>query len=140
LICTFFGHRDTPFSVAPVLNTVLRELIIQSHVDVFYVGTQGQFDSLVIHELSALRAEFPHIRCSIILTALPKLHDAPPTGFDTLYPEGLETVPPRFAIDRRNRWMVTQSDVVVVYVIAPGGAAKFKSLAEQKGKRVINLA
>ena len=59
----------------------------------------------------------------------------------TVYPEGLEAVPPRYAIDKRNRWMLQQSDVVVTYVTVPfGGAAKFKLLAEKTGRAVINIA
>lgn len=49
--------------------------------------------------------------------------------------------PPRFAIDRRNCWMLDRADIVVVYVKSPvGGAAKFKAMAESKKKMVINLA
>ncbi len=141
MVCAFFGHRHTPVSVTPALRAVLWKLIACSHVDTFYVGTQGQFDALVIHELCTLQTEFPHIRCSIVLPVLPDPDSSPlPPGFDSIYPEGLESVPRRFAIDHRNRWMVSQSDVVIAYVSGPGGAAKFKALAERKGKTVINLA
>ena len=48
--------------------------------------------------------------------------------------------PPRFAIERRNRWMLRQAEVVVTYVrYTWGGAHKFKSAAEKQGKRVIEL-
>lgn len=59
----------------------------------------------------------------------------------TIYPEGLENTPPKYAIVTRNRWMINMSDYVVVYVKHSfGGAAQFKELAEKKGKIVINLA
>lgn len=58
-----------------------------------------------------------------------------------VYPEGLEFVPPKFAIIKRNNWMIKKSDFVVVYVKdLCGGAAKFKEVAEIKGKKVINIA
>ena len=58
----------------------------------------------------------------------------------TILPEGIETVPPRFAISYRNKWMIEQSDYVITYVIHSwGGAAQFKELAEKKGKTVIEL-
>ena len=61
--------------------------------------------------------------------------------FETIYPEGLENVPPQFAIDKRNRWMIEQSDFVVVYVKhAIGGAVKFKNIADYKGKLFTNIA
>ena len=53
---------------------------------------------------------------------------------------GFENVPPRFAIDHRNRWMINQSEFVVTYVRSPGGAAKFKALAERKGKTVLEIS
>lgn len=58
-----------------------------------------------------------------------------------LLPDGFEVVPPRFAIDHRNRWMINQSDFVVTYVRSPiGGAEKFKALAERKGKPMVEVA
>jgi hypothetical protein len=60
---------------------------------------------------------------------------------DTVFPEGLEKIPPRFAISKRNRWMIEHSDYVVTYVRHSfGGAAQFKALAEKKGKKAIELA
>ena len=77
-----------------------------------------------------------------MLAYLPKKKDFDLTDFsDTVYPDGLENVPPRFAIDKRNRLMLDWADVVITYVCTSiGGAAKFKELAENKGKRVINLS
>ena len=58
----------------------------------------------------------------------------------TLLPEGIETVPPRFAIEYRNKWMIDHSDIVVTYVTRSfGGAATFRDLAKKKGKIVIDL-
>ena len=58
---------------------------------------------------------------------------------DTVFLDGPETVPRRFAIDKRNRLMLEWADTVITYVCHPGGAAKFKALAEKKQKQVINL-
>ena len=58
-----------------------------------------------------------------------------------MYPEGLESVPRRFAISWRNKWMVGESDTVICYIAHSwGGAAQFVELAERKKKTVINLA
>ncbi len=46
----------------------------------------------------------------------------------------------KYALDRRNGWMVNQSDYVVTYVKNTRGVAhKFKEKAEKKKKTVINL-
>ena len=59
---------------------------------------------------------------------------------DSTYPP-LEEVPRRYAISRRNEWMVDQADVVVAYVDHGwGGAAKTLEYAKRKNKRIINIA
>ena len=59
---------------------------------------------------------------------------------DSVFPEGIESVPPRFAISWRNRWMLDHADVVVTYITHGwGGAAQFAELAEKRGKRMVKL-
>ena len=135
-VCVFYGHRDAPQAVLPRLRATVATLIEQG-TDTFYVGNHGDFDRMVRAELIALKAEHPHIRCAVVLAYLPHA----PLAYDTVYPEGLENVPPRFAIDARNRWMLARADVVVTYVCRPyGGAAKYKRVAQRRGRRVIELA
>ena len=57
-----------------------------------------------------------------------------------MYPDGLETVSRRFAISKRNDWMIQHSGYAVCYVHkSTGGAAKFRDKAEKKGLRVIDV-
>ncbi|MBR5452389.1 MAG: hypothetical protein IKV36_05315 [Clostridia bacterium] len=44
MICTFFGHRDTPKCVEDKLRHVLLDLINSKNVTTFYIGNQGAFD------------------------------------------------------------------------------------------------
>lgn len=139
LCCTFFGHRDCPDSIRPKLRSVLVDLIENQQADIFYVGRQGSFDALVYATLRELSAKYPHIRYAVVLERLSGKSTDDFT--ETLFPEAMENVPPRFAIDRRNNWMLRQADFVVVYVTHTwGGAAKFTKKAEKQGKTVINLA
>lgn len=58
----------------------------------------------------------------------------------SLYPEGLETVPRRFAIINRNKYMLRKSDIVISYVIASyGGAYTACKYAKSQNKIIINL-
>lgn len=78
----------------------------------------------------------PHIRLVLVL---PYLNSSMITeGYDeTLYPP-LESVPRRFAISRRNEWMVMESDAVVAYVTHGwGGAAKTLDYARRKKKNIL---
>lgn len=139
-ICTFFGHRDCPDSIKPKLREVLVNLIENCGVDTFYVGRQGTFDAIVWSVLRELSASYPHICYAVVLAALPDKHD-PCDLPDTMLPEGIEHIHPRFAVSWRNDWMLRQSDYVVTYITRTwGGAAGFAEKAAKQKKAVINLA
>ena len=139
MICTFFGHRDTPPSVKPLLREELTDLIEHQGVNWFYVGNQGSFDRMVADLLKEI-ADTADIRYEIVLAYMPKANDS----FEethTVLPDGIEAVPPRFAIEYRNKWMIERSDIVVTYVRHSfGGAAKFKEYAKKKGKYIIEIS
>ena len=115
----------------------IEKLINESDTNVFYVGTQGVFDSLVWESLTELKRIYPNIVCYKVLAYLPikEKYDSE----NTIYPEGLENVPRRFSIRKRNEWMIEHSDIVVSYVRHSGGAETFSSLGKRKGKRVIEV-
>ena len=142
-VCTFFGHRDCPSTIKPLMRKVIIDLIENQNVVTFYVGQQGSFDFLVRTVLSELAEEYPRIRYAVVLARLPqqsKTYD-PLDYSNTLLPEGIENIPPRFSINWRNEWMLKQSSVVVTYVTHSwGGAAQFTKLAERQRKVIINLA
>ena len=142
-VCTFFGHRDCPAAVKPKLRAVLVELIEEHGVDRFYVGRQGAFDGMARSVLRELAEVYPHISYAVVLERLPERRDESDTQdfSDTIFPEGLEFAPPRFAISRRNEWMLKQADFVVTYITHSwGGAAQFAEKACRQGKTVRNLA
>jgi len=143
MICTFFGHRDTPVEINDVLQKVLLFLIEKKGVDHFLVGHNGTFDVMVQKALQNLKNIHPYIRYEVVLAYLPteKNTDGLLGYANTIYPDGIENIPPRFAISARNRWMVEKAQFVVTYTVySAGGAAQFSSLAKKKGKTVINLA
>ena len=138
LACTFFGHRECYGLEEAAVLCAIRS-VIQKGADTFYVGNQGQFDRLVCRCLSKLKKEYPHIQWMVVLAYLPTTGEDI-EAFDTIYPE-IEEGPPRFAIARRNRWMVAHADFCICYIKHTwGGAYQFASLAKRKGLRTINLA
>lgn len=139
MTATFFGHKDTPKEIEPTLRSTLIDLIENKNVNVFYVGNNGNFDTMVRHQLEDLSRIYP-ITYSIVLAYLPTEKNKYDDLTHTIYPEGLETVPKRFAISWRNKWMIQQSDIVVTYVTHNfGGAAQFKGMAERQEKTMIEL-
>lgn len=124
------------------LISLLTTLIAES-IDSFLVGNQGSFDSTVLHALRLLKKKHPNITYNVVLAYMPGVKEewSGYESLETIYPEGLEFVHPRYAISWRNKWMVQESDVVVTYITHSwGGAAQFAALAERKHKRVINIA
>ena len=142
-ICTFFGHRDVPQPTAFILKKVLADLIQHKNITTFYVGNHGKFDFMVRDTLKKLKIIYPHINYAVILAYMPSkkhplMHQ---DSSDTVFPVELTNIPPKYAIIKRNQWMLKQSDYVVVYVThAWGGAAQWKASAEKEGKIIINLA
>ena len=140
---TFFGHRDTPQWVEPLLQAALKELIENRKVTSFYVGNQGAFDRMARRTLKRLKGEYPLLECEVVLAYIPvkRLELEDEYGFETICPEGIENTPPRYAIAKRNRWMLDRSDYVLTYVkYTSGNAARLKEMAERRGKEVLNLA
>ena len=143
MVCSFFGHKDAPSEIYEQLVVCIEDLIINRGVSSFLVGNQGGFDSMVHKALRELKQQHPHVCYNIVLAYMPggrqeyELYDPA----ETFLPEGIETVPKRFAISWRNKWMVRESEVVVGYITHSwGGAAQFVEYAEKQGKEIINLA
>ena len=136
---TFFGHKDTPKEIEPTLRTTLVDLIENHGATEFYVGNNGNFDTMVRRQLENLSQTYP-ITYNVVLAYLPTKKSEYDDFTNTLLPEGIESVPKRFAISYRNKWMIQQADAVVTYVTHSfGGAARFKAMAERQGKTVIEL-
>ena len=140
MVCTFFGHKDTPKEIEPTLRSTLIDLIENHGATEFYIGSNGSFDTMARRQLEKLSHTYP-ITYSIVLAYLPTKPNEYDDYTNTILPEGIETVPRRFAISYRNKWMIKQADIVVTYVTRSyGGAAQFKEMAERKRKTIINLS
>ncbi len=141
--CTFFGHRDCPSSVKASLYDAIERLICNQQVDTYYVGTQGSFDRMAYTTLVELRQRYSHIKVYRVLAYMPKLSDIAKDRSvldDTILPEGIEKVHPRYAIPHRNNWMIDRSDYVVAYVTRTfGGAYQSVERARKKGIEIIGI-
>lgn len=140
--CTFFGHRDTPEKIEPILKRSIIHLIVNEKATRFYVGHQGGFDFLCRNVLIEL-SDLYDIKYDVVLAYIggKKQDYEQYNNINTIFPDGIEKTPPRFAISYRNKWMIKQSDYIITYVTHNwGGAADFKNLAEKKGKTIIELS
>ena len=109
------------------------ELIIQgpySPETRYYFRYKGKDAAiLTIKEFMPGRISYPNIEAVLVLAYLDREIDASRYD-DTTYPP-LEKVPRRYAILRRNEWMVSVSDVVISGVLHSwGGAARTLEFAQ----------
>ena len=104
MIVTLCGHEQISQveEVEKWLYAVSESLIEQGAVT-FYLGGYGAFDGLAASVLREQKKRYPQIELVLVLAYLNDRRDT--SGYDrTVYPP-LETVPRRFAISHRNRWM-----------------------------------
>ena len=140
MIVTFAGHHDTPPHIYSLLYKTLQHLIEGEGAKSFYVGDRGDFDKMAIYALKELKKIYPSIEYRVILAYMPREKGDDREAENTLLPAEVAVAPARYAIDRRNRWMIANSDTVIVYVKRSyGGAAAFRKRALSKGKRIIDL-
>ena len=139
MVVTFVGHRE--ISEEPKVRRWLEETVSElTHegADTFYLGGYGQFDRLAASVVWAEKARNPQI-CSYLVIPYPDRSYDTAQYDGTVYPP-LESVPRRYAIAKRNEYMIQWSDVVVAYVRYPfGGAAATLRYAEQRKKRIIRF-
>ena len=142
MVVTFFGHKDTPDKVKPLIEQTVERLIEENENITFLVGTHGKFDRMAQNVLVQAKKRYPNIDCQIVLAYIKtKADEYSQYDLPTVVPEDIEFTPKRFAISFRNKYMVEQCDTVVCYITHDwGGAYTFTEKARRKGKRIINLA
>lgn len=136
--CFFIGHRDTPEYISALLTIEVERHIVEYGVTDFLVGGYGRFDRMAVHAVREAKSAHPNVTLSLVLAYLPEPGSGPDnTSYDgILYPEGLETVPKRLAILRRNEWLARECGYLIAYVAHGwGGAARTLEYAHAKQKR-----
>lgn len=141
--CFFIGHREADERLLPKLIDTIERLVVSEGVTCFYVGGYGGFDQIAATAVKQVKQQHPEIILMLVLPYHPAERPMEtPYGFDgTYYPEGMETVPRRFAIVQTNKHMVDSIDWLVAYV--RHGASNSHRILEYAKKRSvphINLA
>ena len=135
---TFCGHAQVAqIEVVKAWLCAVTQRLIERGATTFYLGGYGAFDSLAAAVLREQKKRYPQIELVLVLAYLDARKSI--SAYDnTVYPP-LESVPRRFAISHRNRWMVDTSDVVVAYVLHDwGGDATTLRYAKRKKKQIIS--
>ena len=146
MVITFCGHSKASFSCEEIslLNNLLENKITNEGANTFYLGEFGDFDNLCYSVLRTLKNKYKHIKLVFITPYIyPNYSKAKyaTEKYDEIIFPPLETIPIKFAISKRNEWMVDNADFVVAYVkLSFGGAEQMLAYAKRKGKEYINIA
>lgn len=126
---SFIGHREVDdfLFVEDQVDSVVRELISTKEYVEFYVGRNGEFDTLVASVIKRVKREIGEYNSSLILVIPYPVADieAYENYYDEVeYPRELHNVHFKSAIAKRNEWLVENSDMLIAYVVRDyGGAA-----------------
>ena len=148
MIISFAGHSLI------TSNHKIRELVkeqIRAHISnndflTCYLGGYGDFDEICASACRELKQEYACIEIVYVtpymsLAEQEKIKHLQESGlYDTsLYPP-IEDTPAKFAISKRNEWMMTNADLIIAYVSHQhGGAYKSLQVAKRRKKEIINI-
>ncbi|MBQ6702152.1 MAG: hypothetical protein IJN17_04275 [Clostridia bacterium] len=147
---TFFGHRqiDNIIKVETLLEKQIRKLIDEKEYVDFLVGRNGDFDQCVSSSVLRVRKNHRDDNSALILilpyTTAEYMNNK--ESFHSYYTDveisrDASGVPPKTAIQIRNREMVDRADLIICYIEhEKGGAWQSVHYAMRQGKKIINLA
>lgn len=138
--CFFFGHRIVASDISNRLVAAIESRITEHGVSEFVVGGYGAFDSLAANSVAKLKPAYPSVRLLRLLSYHPAERTVERSDlFDgTVFPDGLERVPRRFAIVQANRYMIDHADFLIAYVCySTGNARQLLDYAMRKRKDIL---
>ena len=139
LVVTFCGHNtvEEPDAVRHWLERTV-DALIQDGATTFYLGGYGGFDRLAAAVMWEVKNRNKGVESILVLPYLNRTTAVDLALYDgTIYPP-LEKVGKRFAIVKRNQWMVDNADVVIAYVLHEwGGAVSMMRYAIRRQKEII---
>ena len=142
---SLFGHReiDDLWRLNDQLTPIIKELIQTKSYIVFLIGRNGEFDEYAASVIKLVQRELGKENSDMSLVLPYKVSDIEyyEKYYDSIViPESLFGAHPKSAITLKNRQMIEQSDLVIVYVKHnEGGAYTAMKYAEKLNKKVINL-
>ncbi len=143
---SFIGHRriDRFRFVEEQLDRIISDLLSQKEYVEFYVGRNGDFDTMVASAVKRAQKVYGTSNSSLILVIPYAVADRDflEKFYDEIWlPEELYKVHYKSAITKRNEWFVEHSDLLVAYVERDtGGAALCLKKAEKEGIDIKNIA
>ena len=142
---SFFGHRKL-YDLRRIeqrLSPLLKELIQTKKYVTFLIGRHGEFDEYAASVIKRVQKEVGSHNNDLTLVLPYTMADIEyyEKYYDNIViPECVDGAHPKFAITLKNRWIVEQSDLVIVNVEDNnGGAYIAMKYAEEINKKIVNI-
>ena len=144
MVISFCGHREfTPDAEKEktIIDLLLKYAETEQEV-ICYTGGYGAFDWFAASCIRKAQTLAKNIRNCLIIPYITvsyldriKIHKE---KFNKIIYPPLEDVPPKFAIIRRNEWMVDNSELLIAHVkFSWGGAGRTLEYAKRRGMEII---
>lgn len=144
MVISFCGHREfnpDAEKEKTIIDILLKYAETEQEV-VCYTGGYGAFDWFAASCINKAKKAASNILSCLIIPYITASHldriGLHTKEFDEIIYPPLEDVPPKFAIIRRNEWMIDNSDLLIAYVkYSWGGAAKTLEYAMRRRIEII---
>lgn len=146
MVISFCGHREfTPDAEKEktIIDTLLKYAQTEQEV-ICYTGGYGAFDWFAASCINKAKKAAPNIVSCLIIPYITASHldriSLHTKEFDEIIYPPLENIPPKFAIIRRNEWMIDNSDLLIAYVkYSWGGAARTLEYAKRQRIGILSI-
>ena len=140
MVCIFFGHGNVSGAIKAPLENAILYLIEIKGVKKFYVGNNGNFDFWAQTVLKNITKTRQDVHYRIVLSHIDE-QALCQEQHATIFPEGLEKALPKYAISKRNHWLIKNSAWVIAYKTNQiSNCHKWVEKAKKAGLEIINLA
>ena len=142
--CCGFGHREVYQNITGQLERAVLEAA-ERGCTLFYTGAMGEFDHLFSAAVRKAKKSYPDIKLICVKPYLTKEINENGVYLFTLYddiiiPTELADVHYKQVITKRNRWIISQSDVVIIYTVRNyGGAYSAFNYAKKLKREIVKI-
>ena len=145
MVITFLGHSDYIYCLEDEeqLLNLIEKVAKDNQVD-FYLGGYGNFDNFALKCATIYKSSHPNAKLVFVTPYLnnwlDKRKEVIYKYYDLIIFPEIENTPKKFAILKRNEWMINKADYVFAYVKNSfGGAYKTLLYAYKHKKPFTNL-
>ena len=148
MVVSFVGHSivHSHDELKNLVKEQMRKSVSKEKSVTCLLGGRGEFDMICAAACRELKQEICGIKLVYVspyltLAEQARIKEMQQSDLydESIYPS-IEQTPPRFAISKRNEWMMKQADFVIAYVNHDyGGAYKAFKVAKHNRKNVITL-